>query len=217
MSESGLLSFGLVSGRPVFMDERHDSYFLLEENDETEFLELVEKDGSISGAGPGLRSALDARDWPPRVMLARPSRADRSLLDEIEPFARARVRDAVRAAWLLRRSRREIATRPIGEILLDLGKDFETNHTQRDRPDLVVNVTRFITARRLVPYAPNCLTDSLALAGWLGRSGALLVFGVKLEPFSAHCWVQLGDLLLNDRVDTVAQFQPVRVAACATL
>jgi hypothetical protein len=217
MSEIRLLSFGLVGGRPVFMDERQDSYFLLEESEEAEFLELIESDGTMSSAGPRLRSALDAQDGSPRIILARPSRATHSLLDEIEPSAKPRVRDVVSAAWLLRSSRHAIATRPIGEILFDLGNSFETDRRQCHGLDPVANATRFITARRLVPYAPNCLTDSLALVRWLGRSGASLVFGVKLEPFSAHCWVQLDELLLNDRGDTVAQFQPVRVAACATL
>jgi hypothetical protein len=217
MSEIGLISFGFVGGRPVFMDERHDSYFLLEEKEEAEFLELIESDATIKSAGPGLRSALDAQDGSPRIILAQPPRATRSLLDEIDPAAKPRIRDVVSVAWLLRRSRHAIATRPIGEILFDLGKDSEPDRGQCEGLDPVANAARFITARRLVPYAPNCLTDSLALVRWLGRSGASLVFGVKLEPFSAHCWVQLDDLLLNDRADTAAQFQPVRVAACATL
>jgi hypothetical protein len=217
MNEIGLLSFGFVGGRPVFMDERHDSYFLLEENEEAEFLDLIERDAPISSAGPGLRSALGVPERQSCIVHAQPPRADRSLLDEIEPSAKPRIRDVVSVAWLLRTSRNAIATRPIGEILFGLGNSFETHRRQWDGLDPVANATRFITARRLVPYAPNCLTDSLALVRWLGRSGASLVFGVKLEPFSAHCWVQLDELLLNDRADTVAQFQPVRVAACATL
>lgn len=43
----------------------------------------------------------------------------------------------------------------------------------------------------------------------------MLVFGVKLDPFSAHCWVQIGDLLLNDRADQVARFRCVRVLTCS--
>ena len=216
MSEGVLLSFGFVGGRPVFMDGRHDSYFLLEENEEAEFLELIEKDGTICAAGPGLRSVLDAPNGSPRIILARPPPADCSLLDDIGSSARARIRDVVSVAWLLRRSRHAIATRPIGKILFDLCEDIETDRWQCDGLDIVADARRFIAARRLVPYAPNCLTDSLALVRWLGRSGALLVFGVKLEPFAAHCWVQFGNLLLNDRADTVTQFRPVRVIECAT-
>ena len=36
------------------------------------------------------------------------------------------------------------------------------------------------------------------------RSGVALLFGAKLDPFAAHCWVQSSDLVLNDRIETRA-------------
>jgi hypothetical protein len=42
-----------------------------------------------------------------------------------------------------------------------------------------------------------------------------LVFGAKLNPFAAHCWVQLEDVVLNDRTDNVAVFTPVGVIRCS--
>ena len=213
MSESGLLSFGLVSGRPVFMDERQDSYFRLEESTEAEFLDLVKSNGTVTAsASADLRAALGASHGSPRIVLAQPPQACRSLLDEIGPVPKARIRDAVIIARLLRRARTSIAKRPIGEILSGLAQDARTQRRLDGDIEITAGASRFISGRRLVPYALNCLTDSLALMHWLGRSpGALLVFGAKLEPFAAHCWVQLGDLLLNDRTDVVAQFRPVRV------
>ena len=72
---------------------------------------------------------------------------------------------------------------------------------------------RFRAARSLVPIPPICLQDSIALAFWLARRSACpaLVFGAKLDPFSAHCWVQTDALVLNDAPDTVSQFAPVLV------
>lgn len=67
--------------------------------------------------------------------------------------------------------------------------------------------------RRLVPIRKNCLLDSLALDRWLGaRTGRRnIVFGVTAEPFLAHCWLQTGDLLLNDHPDHVRRYSPILV------
>ena len=37
------------------------------------------------------------------------------------------------------------------------------------------------------------------------------VFGVKTEPFDAHCWVQHGEVVLNDAPDRVRQYSPILV------
>lgn len=216
MSEIAFLSFGLVGGRPVFMDERHDSYFVLEESTEAEFLELIDSNGAPEAGGSAdLRSALGTEHGPPRITLAQPPHARCSLLDEMAAVSKPGIRDALSVTLLLRRVRAEIAKRPIGEILLDLTQDAAKVQLGTGEVDVVRDAARFVAARRLVPHAPNCLTDSLALVHWLGRpQGALLVFGVKLGPFGAHCWVQIGDLLLNDRLETVTQFRPVRVIEC---
>jgi hypothetical protein len=56
-----------------------------------------------------------------------------------------------------------------------------------------------------------CLLDSLTLLHFLSAEGIHpdWVFGVKTEPFDAHCWVQQGELLLNDVPDRVRQYSPI--------
>ncbi|MEE7561107.1 lasso peptide biosynthesis B2 protein, partial [Xanthomonas sp. Kuri4-2] len=68
-------------------------------------------------------------------------------------------------------------------------------------------------ARLYVPVEMRCLLDSLALLRFLRRRQchARLVFGVALDPFSAHCWVQADDLVLNDTVGNVHAHTPIRV------
>lgn len=217
MSERATLSFGLVGGRPVFMDERNDSYFLLESKAEAEFLSLIDRGGGLENRGSAaLRSALGGHVGTSQILLARPPQAARTLLDQPEAAARPRISDAVNVALLLRRARSTISKRPIGEILRELATGAARAGGEQPRCRVPSDAGRFIAARRLVPHAPNCLRDSLALVEWLARpKGLLVVFGVKLEPFGAHCWVQLGDLLLNDRPETVARFRPVRVIECA--
>lgn len=73
------------------------------------------------------------------------------------------------------------------------------------------HLSLFRAARRLVPLTPNCLTDSLALSTFLVRRNIRcdLVFGVKLDPFAAHCWLQDQDGILNDSADSVTTFTPI--------
>jgi hypothetical protein len=57
----------------------------------------------------------------------------------------------------------------------------------------------------------DCLTQSLAMMCALHRqrSTATLVFGVTLDPFRAHCWVQHENCVLNDEADSVASYRPI--------
>ncbi len=59
-----------------------------------------------------------------------------------------------------------------------------------------------------------CLLDSLTLLHFLAAEGVHpdWVFGVKTEPFDAHCWVQQDEVLLNDLPDRVRQYSPILVA-----
>jgi hypothetical protein len=57
----------------------------------------------------------------------------------------------------------------------------------------------------------DCLVQSLAMMRALHRqhSTATLVFGVTLDPFRAHSWVQHADCVLNDEADAVAPYRPI--------
>lgn len=69
----------------------------------------------------------------------------------------------------------------------------------------------FARHRAGVPIRRSCVPDSLALMRLLWRKGldADLYFGVRLEPFAAHCWVQADDCLLSDPLANVLSFTPV--------
>lgn len=67
---------------------------------------------------------------------------------------------------------------------------------------------------RLGPWLPvegECLVRSAMLVAFLRRMGlaADWVFGVRLWPFAAHCWVQTGDLCLNDDVERLWPYTPL--------
>jgi len=65
--------------------------------------------------------------------------------------------------------------------------------------------------RLFYPRSYLCLFDSLALIHFLARQRVYpdWVFGVNADPFEAHCWVQAGGVLLNDRLERVSGFTPI--------
>lgn len=65
---------------------------------------------------------------------------------------------------------------------------------------------------RVIATGPRqCLFDSLALKLFLAQYGLFpeWIFGVRLNPFAAHCWLQHGDTLVNDSLDSVRRFTPI--------
>lgn len=69
----------------------------------------------------------------------------------------------------------------------------------------------FLSLRALFPRDHLCLYDSLSLLEFLARYRIFptWVFGVRLEPWLAHCWVQQGQFIFNEDVETAAGFTPI--------
>ena len=196
------IGLGSVEGRSIFMDTNSDSYFCIDPALEVD-VEAILENGGVIKAADRLRFALGLADEPARIVRADFITPTASLLEKPDA-SRARVGDVFNAASLLLRTRRLLRSRPI-HSLLTVGFAQEPIG-DRDLIDLAL---RFLAARRLVPINRNCLLDSLSLVRWLG--GGRLLFGVKLNPFAAHCWVQSGALILNDLTENVAAFTVVRV------
>lgn len=213
--ETGLpLSFGLVDGAPVFMDIAGDSYFRLAHDEECTFLASLKKDeASLEPIGTWLVRGSAPEEWSvePVPFLHLPARA----LPGAGPF-NPKLAEVLEAARLLLTVRRALRTSSIGDILERFIQPLSGQLSAARDP--ITTALAFRGARRLVPFKGNCLSDSLALIGWLFErgEGATLVFGVKLDPFAAHCWVQSGDVVLNDRPERVERFTPVRIIQCAS-
>lgn len=205
------VTFGMVGARPVFMDERDDSYFMLEPAHEAEFLELADERSRIA---PPLRRALGLSDQDSFPQHACFRGFTSSLLEQLPVHGGADGADLLRCALALRWARRMLKMQSIQAVLGSVLRVRSADAPTEAR--LVDRASRFLAARRYLPVKPNCLVDSLALMRFLGplAVGTTLMFGVKLEPFAAHCWVQFESLLLNDRSDYVERFVPVRTVTC---
>lgn len=81
-----------------------------------------------------------------------------------------------------------------------------------DRATCMAVAAAFNRSKRYLSAHEICLPRGLAMTHILFGLGidARLIFGVKL-PFSAHCWVQVGDTVLTDPIDRVLGFTPILV------
>jgi hypothetical protein len=72
-------------------------------------------------------------------------------------------------------------------------------------------VAIFGRLRSFFPRRYLCLYDSLALIEFLARYEIFpsWIFGVRLEPWAAHCWVQEAGLIFNETVEEAAGYTPV--------
>lgn len=72
-------------------------------------------------------------------------------------------------------------------------------------------VDKFQKFRPMYPRNYLCLFDSLALLDFLAfyRMYPRWLFGIRTQPFEAHCWVQEGHTVFNDTVEHTRQFTPI--------
>lgn len=182
------LSFGRVGDRAIFMDLQDDLYF---------------------AAGAEEQDLIAAVGRPAEPIVPQASLFDQGNLAPVS------LSDGFIVLTDLVGIKRSLRRRPIAKVVMGVAGTSASALTDTARAAHLAQ--RFAVARKVVPIPRNCLLDSIALLRWLGRDNvaATLVFGAKLDPFAAHCWVQAGDLLLTDRLEEIERFTPVRSIACA--
>jgi len=115
----------------------------------------------------------------------------------------------IASAWLRRRSLADIAQR-----LVALRARQPSRQRQASPEAMRASVESYM---RLRPFAlsanDRCLNDSLTLIHFLATQGlfARWVIGVRVNPFGAHSWAQVGDVVLNDYPERVRHFQPILI------
>lgn len=211
------ISFCEASGRLVFLDVFADRYFALEPAAERAFRGLIGSGapGIIEGELAQLiqRGLLEDSPvaQPPRPCTP-PSPAHLSLLDQ--ELARVSMASVLGAAQAVLRARLELRVRGLAALLRQLSQRkhaLRCDGPQASRLDEVA--AAFERSNRLIRSHDQCLVRSVGLASSLAGKGipADLVIGVRVRPFAAHCWVQSGPWLVNDRHDRVRAYAPILV------
>ncbi|KQV54656.1 MULTISPECIES: lasso peptide biosynthesis B2 protein [unclassified Caulobacter] len=207
------IAYCFSAGRPIFLDVARNRYFTVSARLAEAFDAFVRgerapelQDALDALAGQGLLVRSSARPTPRTPIEA--ARRDLTIQKEA-PFRLGDGLAVTRHVW---RTYRRLRHDALTLIIADL-KRRRSGATTAD-PNRTADLhARFLRHRPYVPIKANCLLDSIALLDFLGRHGddANLVFGVTPSPFSAHCWLQRGDQVLNDVLDRVSPRLPIMV------
>jgi hypothetical protein len=79
--------------------------------------------------------------------------------------------------------------------------------------DLMADLAAFRAVAPWLPFDGACLYRSGLLRRYLARLGHRVdwVFGVRTWPFAAHCWLQVGDMALDDEAERLIAYHPILV------
>jgi len=83
-----------------------------------------------------------------------------------------------------------------------------------EKEGVAVTVASTAAEMRAALRSPAQPIDAIALDDILLRRGlaATLVFGVRLTPFAAHCWLQTAETILTGTAAEARNFTPILVA-----
>lgn len=145
------------------------------------------------------------------VRVPRPQRA---LVEfEFDGGPQARAAHLLRFARSCLKAQLSLKLSPIQSIVQSVReRKARLEAAHRDASRLRALVTAFTRLRPLFyTVRAACLLDSLTLLHFLSADGICpdWVFGVRAEPFDARCWVQQGEVVLNDVPDRVRQYSPI--------
>lgn len=216
------LSYCRVDGHPIFLDLPGDRYFEPPAALGDALIAFVE----------GNEHAISKEDFGNLLrlnLLTAPSLATCAELQPVveEPFHSALESAAPTATTGLRLILEVVGTVLVTQLLLKrrrIGDVLESLIQRRQRmlqlplsnfsSGLAVDAAlEFNNARPYAPVDTRCLPDSLALTLFLlrRRVHTHIVFGVTRDPFGAHCWVQAGNVVLNDTIGNVNNHEPILV------
>jgi hypothetical protein len=198
------LSFCRVGKGLVFLDTCRDRYFRLSPQLERAFLSPLQgaSDLVMARAAPCLpaasRSAIESASRQDGIPMSMLLNVFSSVGLMRQQLGTRRLEDILRALAEYRQRKTSRATNMTGGI---------------EEVGLARIANQFLRARAYVPIQPRCLLDSLAMVRVLAQRGLRvnLVFGVTDDPFTAHAWVQAGDLVLSDTVGHATAHVPIRV------
>ena len=212
--------FCLADNHYVFLDLRNDEYMCLGRAQTEEFREMLDGSRPLDDDSVIVKTLLDKH-----LFVEDEADGKQPIPETVESpsaslitGAADRPRPAIRplhvlrffaasgaASWNLRFQSIEDTVRKVER------RKLANRDVPADRSRVIELFTIFQALRPYYPRPYLCLFDSLALVHFMARFGVFpeWVYGVKLEPWGAHCWVQSHDLVVNDIVDNVNGYTPI--------
>ena len=206
----------------VFLDLRQDDYTLVNGVAAAALRDLsfaeqaVQKPESVDALKELLNGGLLITDQSNAKRLCS-TKTELAMESLIDPEAMPRARLGVLQLWRFIAACTAAATRlrwgrlesTVKSVERRKNRHYSTKSFDMDRARELTAV--FQTLRSFFPRDYLCLYDSLALLEFLARHQVFptWIFGVKLEPWAAHCWVQEGQCVFNEGVEEAAGYTPI--------
>jgi hypothetical protein len=208
------ISYCEVAGQLLFLDVRRDRYFCLSETSEAAFKRVAQGAEAAAPDAAALAGMIGDGLLVPGAPL-RPcppvSHPQASLIDALEGgSSNAATLGAIAG---LARARAALRLLGLARTLARLPPPIGTASDAKQAANTMQVAAAYQQAGLLVTALDRCLPRSIAVAHRCRRLGIPvdLILGVRLQPFAAHCWVQLGETIVNDRLDKVRNFTPILV------
>jgi len=207
------VGFCFAGDKLIVLDLRTDRYLALRGDRRAAFERLrarAPNDGeamtALVSTGLFVRCDAETRLDPPDIVVPRADLGDRPRERPVMGMIMATARHLY---W----ARRAQTSHRIARTVADLLNRKRVLAAGEDGAAIVDIATGYASARTLIPIPPRCLIDSLALFRLMLHRGfaPALVFGVRPEPFAAHCWLQSSERILTGSADDAHNFTPILV------
>ncbi len=205
------VGFCFASDQLIFLDLRTDRYLALRGERRAAFERLRAREDNDSEAMTGLLATgffvrTEGENRLDPVSVTMPA-------TDLTAWRRSKIRLPMVAAAArdLYWARRALAPDRLAATLAGLQHQKRTKTSDPDPSALAELALGYASARALVPVPPRCLVDSLALFRLILRHDLApsMIFGVRLAPFAAHCWLQSSEHVLTGSVDDAHNFTPI--------
>lgn len=210
----------IANRKVVMLDLRSNALFCLPAATDAAFQQLAENapltEGSTGELAPLISRGFLVEAKGDGLLAPRPHPLVPLRDVPAGPVLEVRLADTLAAIFCQLFTICDLRVRPIHTILAGLRKRKASAIRQAD-PFMDDHARRalatMLATRRLIATQDKCLRWSIAMARYLARYGAYpkLVFGIRMQPFGAHAWIQADDVVLNDSADHASQYAPILV------
>ena len=212
------LSCCICNRQTVFLDLPRDRYFRLGQHDDARF-QLWHSGGVASQADAdrlveiGILVAGRSAQPPDNPAPPVPPCADLAA----NPRQKARLLDIGRCLLAQHRARSTVRRGALAATLQAIAS--EPKLPSPVTGEALASARRVAVAFASMPLtfakAGQCLPRALAALTLCRAAGVapILIFGVRLEPFAAHCWLQLGSEVVVGDLEQARMFTPILAVA----
>ncbi|MFC0103552.1 lasso peptide biosynthesis B2 protein [Sphingopyxis terrae] len=205
------VSFCRAGEALVFLDLRTDRYFRLGSADQQKFERFIGGAADEIELAPFVSAGILEKGAPAGPCAPTSATIASNDIQGLPPM-RASVAGAMETAWHVMSAHRAIGKSRLPRTLAALARRKQGALTASSE-DIRATALLFDANRSFVPIERRCLIDSIALLRMLHARnlGAELVFGVRIDPFAAHCWLQADNYILTCAYDEARGFTPILV------